>query len=414
VRILAVASLNRLIRDLLELDPRLQSVWLEGEVSNLRRAPSGHCYFTLKDAQAQLRCVWFAGNIGPRARVPRDGELVVAHGRVTVYEPRGEYQLNVNVVQPAGVGRLQLQFEELRGRLEREGLFEETRKRSLPRVPETIGLVTSPSGAVLHDFLQILARRFPAVHVVVAPTPVQGEGAAAQVGAAIEALNALARPDVIVVARGGGSLEDLCCFNEEVVARAIYGSRAPVVTGIGHETDVTIADLVADLRAPTPSAAAEMVVPDGRESGAWLTACSARLHELAVDRLTAGREELGALTRRLERAAPARAVADRRQRLDELLDRAAATLRHRVELSRLGLNGRAAQLAALSPLAVLERGYAIVRHGGTAAVVRSPAEVYPGEPLDVRVAAGRFTATADDPAGGRSWPLIQSTSPSAS
>jgi exodeoxyribonuclease VII large subunit len=414
VRILAVASLNRLIRDLLELDPRLQSVWLEGEVSNFRQAPSGHCYFTLKDGQAQLRCVWFAGNMGARARIPRDGDLVVTHGRVTVYEPRGEYQLNVNVVQPAGVGVLQLQFEELRARLEREGLFDEARKRPLPRVPEVIGLVTSPSGAVLHDFIQILQRRFPAVHVVVAPTPVQGEIATLQICGAIEALNALAKPDVIVVARGGGSLEDLWCFNEEPVARAIYGSRAPVVTGIGHETDVTIADLVADLRAPTPSAAAEMVVPDGRESGAWLQACAARLHELASDQTRARREQLGDLTRRIERVAPSHALAERRQSLDELLDRAGTLLRHRVGLSRAGLSGRAAQLAALSPLAVLERGYAIVSHGGTGAVVRSAAEVYAGEPLDVRVAAGRFRVTTEAPTGGDAWPLTQSTSPSAS
>jgi exodeoxyribonuclease VII large subunit len=407
VQILAVSALNRYVRDLLESDPRLESVWLEGEVSNFRRAASGHCYFTLKDELAQLRCVWFAGRVptaaGLWSRVPRDGDLVVVHGRVTLYEPRGDYQLAVNLVQPAGVGVLQLRFEELRTRLEREGLFDESRKRPIPRVPEVIGLVTSPLGAVVHDFLRVIGRRFPAVEVVVAPTPVQGEAATPQICGAIQALNEVVGPDVIVVARGGGSLEDLWCFNEEAVARAIYGSPAPVVTGIGHETDVTVADMVADLRAPTPSAAAELVVPDARECRAWLATCRARLFQLAAERLAADRERVRESRRRLERVAPSHAIADGRQGVAVLAERATLLLRHRLALGRTTLVGRAAQLAALSPQAVLDRGFAVVRHGGTGAVVRSAGEVYPGEPLAIRVAAGSFGAIAA-PTGSRTAP----------
>ncbi|HEY3081873.1 MAG TPA: exodeoxyribonuclease VII large subunit [Chloroflexota bacterium] len=398
VQILAVSALNRYVREMFESDPRLESVWIEGEVSNFRRAPSGHCYFTLKDELAQLRCVWFAGRVpagsGLWSRLPRDGDQVVVHGRVTLYEPRGDFQLAVNLVQPAGVGVLQLRFEELRARLESEGLFDESRKRPIPRVPEVIGLVTSPLGAVVHDFLRVIGRRFPAVRVVVAPTPVQGEAATPQICAAIQSLNEVVGPDVIVVARGGGSLEDLWCFNEEAVARAIYGSRAPVVTGVGHETDVTVADLVADLRAPTPSAAAELVVPDARECRAWVEACRVRLFELGADRVAVERERLGECRRRLGRAAPTHGIADKRQDVAGLAERANLLLRHRLALGRTTLVGRAAQLAALSPQAVLDRGFAIVRHGRSGGVVRSAAEVRPGEQLAIRVADGAFDALA--------------------
>ena len=410
MQILAVSALNRYVRDLFESDARLESVWIEGEVSNFRRAASGHCYFTLKDELAQLRCVWFAGRVpsspGLWSRVPRDGDQVVVHGRVTLYEARGDYQLMVNLVQPAGVGVLQLRFEELRARLEREGLFDESRKRPIPRVPEVIGLVTSPLGAVVHDFLRVIGRRFPAAAVVLAPTPVQGDGATARICEAIEALNAVVRPDVIVVARGGGSLEDLWCFNEEAVARTIYGSAAPVVTGVGHETDVTVADLVADLRAPTPSAAAELVVPDAQECRAWLEACHRRLQELAAERVGAERERLRACRGRLVRAAPSHAIAERRQDVESLAGRARLLLRHRLSLGRAALGGRAAQLSALSPEGVLARGFAIVRRAGTGAVVRSAAEVRDGDALSVRVADGSFGAVAapgrnDDMGDGR-------------
>jgi len=399
VQILAVAELTRYLRDLFESDYRLQSVWVEGEVSNLKRSPAGHCYFTLKDAGAQLRCAWFAGSMPSRARVPRDGDHVVAHGRVSVYEQRGEYQLYVNVVQPAGAGVLALQLEELRARLDREGLFDESRKRAIPRFPSTIGVVTSPVGAVFRDMLNVIARRFAGVEVVLAPTQVQGEGAALQVAGAIEALNVLVRPDVLIVARGGGSLEDLWAFNEEAVARAIYASRVPVVTGIGHETDWTIADLVADLRAPTPSAAAELVVPDAREYAEQLERTGRRLDALARERVDDARAELSRLQHRLARLSPEVVIAQRREAVDELAERALTQVRHRLALSRAELAGRRQQLEALSPQAVLARGFSITRLRGTGMVVRRLEDVNPGAAVEVEVSEGRFAATVD----GAQW-----------
>jgi exodeoxyribonuclease VII large subunit len=395
MEILGVGALNAYLRDLLETDVLLQSVWIEGEVSNFRRSPIGHCYFTLKDERAQLKCAWFAGSIPLGARVPRDGDAVVAHGRISLYEQRGEYQLYVNVVHPAGAGLLNLRFEELRARLEREGLFDPERKRPLPTFPRRIGLVTSPVGAVLHDILNVVSRRFPGVEIVLASTPVQGEEAAPLIAFAIEALNEVAEPDVILVARGGGSLEDLWPFNEEVVARAIFGSTAPVVSGVGHETDVTIADLVADLRAPTPSAAAELIVPDRREWVDRSQGLYARLLDAARARLAARRYDLDELETRLRRHSPRTRIAERRLATDLLAERALTRLRHRLALRRAHLAGRDAQLRALDPLAVLARGYSIIRNRTTGALVRRPDDVFPGAPIEVRVAGGQFAATVD-------------------
>lgn len=292
MEIVGVAALTRYLRELLDSTWALQSVWIEGEVSNFRRSPVGHCYFTLKDREAQLRCVWFAGSIPLGAKYPRDGDQVVAHGRVSIYEERGEYQLYVTIVHSAGVGVQNLRVEELRGRLEREGLFDPARKRPPPRFPRRIGVVTSPIGAAFHDVCNVIRRRFPNVELVLAPTQVQGENAPELIAFSLEALNEVARPDVILLVRGGGSLEDISAFNHEVVARAIHGSRAPVVSGVGHDTDVTIADLVADLHAPTPSAAAEVVVPDVRELLARNEALRRQLHDLTLARLSAARRHL--------------------------------------------------------------------------------------------------------------------------
>ncbi|HEY3110286.1 MAG TPA: exodeoxyribonuclease VII large subunit [Chloroflexota bacterium] len=395
MEITTVSGLTRYLRELFESNFLLQSVWVEGEVSNLRRSTAGHCYFTLKDAEAQIKCAWFAGSMPLGARPPSDGDQVVAHGRVSIYEQRGEYQIYVTVVHPAGAGLLNLRFEELRARLEREGLFDPARKRPLPRFPRRVGVVTSPNGAVFHDVVNVLSRRFPAVEIVLAPTPVQGEDAAPLIAFGLEALNHLAEPDVILVVRGGGSLEDLWSFNEEVVARAIHGSRAPVVSGVGHETDLTIADLVADLRAPTPSAAAELVVPDWRECVARGQALAERLRDLARARLGEGRGDLADLALRLRRHEPRGQIDDRRLATDGLAERALTALRHRLALERARLAGRADQLEALSPEAVLRRGYSVTRQARTGAVVRRLEEIYPGAPLEVRVAGGRFRATVD-------------------
>ena len=395
MQILRVGEVTRYLRDVFDSDPRLQSIWIEGEVSNFTRSSAGHCYFTLRDAGSQLRCAWFFSKIHPRARIPRDGEHVVAHGRVSVYEQRGEYQLYVNLVQPAGAGALALQLEELRARLDREGLFDESRKRAIPRFPRRIGVVTSPIGAVFSDILTVVARRFPGVEIVLAPSAVQGEGACFEIAGAIEMLNELVEPDVLVVARGGGSLEDLWAFNEEIVARAIYASRAPVVSAVGHETDWTIADHVADLRAPTPSAAAELIVPDAREYQAQLARSADRLAALALGRVGEARLRLDRLAGRMERLSPSALIDERRQMLDGLAERAATSLRHRLALRRAELNGRAQQLAALSPYAVLARGYSIARLRSTGQVLRRAEDVYPGAAVEVQLADGRFGAVVD-------------------
>jgi exodeoxyribonuclease VII large subunit len=395
VQVVGVSELTRYLRNVFDSDPRLQSLWIEGEVSNFKRSAPGHLYFTLKDATAQLPCVWFAGNISARARIPRDGDHVVALGRISVYEARGIYQMNVTVLQPAGAGELALQQIELRARLEGEGLFDPDRKRMLPRFPATIGVVTSPSGAVWRDIAQVLARRYTGAEVVLAPTPVQGEGAAEQIAAAIEVLNAFVHPDVIIVARGGGSHEDLGAFNQEVVVRAIHASKAPVVSAVGHETDRTLADEVADLRASTPSAAAELVVPDGRELADQIDRARRQLEMLVRSHVGRARARVERLDARLTRLSPANVIAGRRQEVDDLAERALAILQNRLRLSRVELVGRAHQMEALSPLAVLARGYSITRLRSTGQVVRRPADVHPGAGIDVRVAEGQFGATVD-------------------
>ena len=258
--IYGVSQVTSYLQDLLAYDDLLNDIWIEGEVSNLRRAGSGHAYFSLRDDSSSLRCALFRNSLGHDHLT--DGALVIAHGRVSLYVVRGDLQLIADAIQPEGVGRLQMQLEQLRAQLDREGLFDPSRKRPLPEFPKRIGVVTSPSGAVWHDIQTIIGRRYPLVELLLAPAVVQGDAAAPTIVEAVEALNADADIDAIIVARGGGSLEDLWAFNEEAVARAVFASRAPVVSAVGHETDVTICDLVADVRAATPSEAAEMIVPD--------------------------------------------------------------------------------------------------------------------------------------------------------
>ncbi|RLC60253.1 MAG: exodeoxyribonuclease VII large subunit, partial [Chloroflexota bacterium] len=272
-----VSQLTGYIRRLIEDDPELSDVWVEGEVSNFSRASSGHCYFTLKDAGSQIGCVMWRSVAKVQDYLPVGGDLVLAHGRVGVYEAGGRYQLYVDQLRPAGVGDLYRQFELLKARLEAEGLFAPERKRPLPRFPRRIGVVTSPSAAALRDILNVLGRRYPLAEVLLAPTPVQGDDAPPQIVAAIEALNGRDDVDIIIVARGGGSLEELWAFNDERVARAVAASRIPVICGVGHETDFSLADFAADVRAPTPSAAAELVAPDRAELRAQVAGLAAAL-----------------------------------------------------------------------------------------------------------------------------------------
>jgi len=389
---MTVGDLTRYIREMFEVDYRLQDVWVEGEVSGVTRHASGHVYFTLKDASAQVACVMWK-NVAPMygALVVHGGQIV-AHGRVSVYEARGSYQLYVDRVQPRGRGDLHAQFELLKAKLEAEGMFAPERKRRLPEFPHRIGVVTSPTGAVIRDICNILARRWPLVEVILAPTQVQGDDAPLQIVAALDALYRRGDLDLIIVARGGGSLEDLWAFNDERVARKIADSPAPVVSGVGHETDFTIADFVADLRAPTPSAAAELTTPDRAEMSAQLAALHARLISASMDELRARRAALGSQTRALVHLSPQVRMANLRQRTDDLVSQATLAVSHLLQLHRARLMGVSARLEALNPLAVLQRGYAVVRRDGQ--FVRSVAQVASGDRLSVRVSDGEFDATA--------------------
>src|SRR5512136_382311 len=316
-RILTVTQLTSLIRGVLE--ENFEHVWVEGEVSNLAMPVSGHLYFTLKDAGAQLRCVMFRASARVLKFKPKDGMGLIVRGRVSLFEPRGEYQLIVEYLEPQGIGALQLAFAQLKERLAKEGLFDEAHKKPIPRLPQRIGVVTSVTGAAIHDILNVLDRRFANVEVLICPVKVQGEGAAAEIAGAVKDFNRYGEIDVMIIGRGGGSMEDLWAFNEETVARAIYHSRIPVISAVGHETDYTISDFVADLRAPTPSAAAELVVRDKKEIKNILHYLQGRLENEAVQIVQGYRTHLSHLVRVFRE--PEKKIEDHFLRLDDLLNR---------------------------------------------------------------------------------------------
>ena len=390
--IYGVSQVTAYLRDLLSYDELLSDIWIEGEVANLRRPGSGHSYFTLRDGSSSLRCVLFRNSRG--ATHLQDGAAVVAHGRVTLYEVRGDLQLVADVIQPEGVGELQLRLEQLKAQLEREGLFEESRKRPLPAFPNRIGVVTSPTGAVWQDIRTVAGRRFPLVELVLAPAMVQGDAAAETIVEGLEVLNDEPDIDVIIVARGGGSLEDLWPFNEEAVARAVFSSRVPVVSAVGHETDFTVCDLVADVRAPTPSAAAEMVVPDRMELLQRLSTSVHRFEGSVTQHLGVGTSDLGLLWTRLERAVPE--VDQIRLRVDDQLDEARRLLSHRVELSRNQVDRLGTALRTLSPLDTLRRGYAVVVDRATGKVLSAARDTQPGESLDITLNEGTIAVSVEE------------------
>jgi exodeoxyribonuclease VII large subunit len=388
--IYSVSKLNREVRMLLESG--VGQIWVQGEVSNLARPSSGHWYFSLKDRDAQLRCAMFRARNSLARFAPREGQAVIAYGRVSLYEPRGDYQLLIEHLEDAGLGALQRAFEELKARLAAEGLFATQRKRPLPLVPRRIGVITSPTGAAIRDILHILARRFPAAAVLIYPVPVQGAAAAPAISAALDLASARAECDVLILSRGGGSLEDLWAFNDERVARAIHRCALPVVTGIGHEIDFTIADFVADVRAPTPSGAAELVVPDG---GSWLQ----RLSQLGA-RFAAGmRRQLlhentrfAAIMRRLQQAHPGARLAHYSQRLDELEGRLQFALQAGLAAYSARLEGAARALQGVSPLATLGRGFAVITRASDGALVTAAAQLSVGETFDATLAQGSLRA----------------------
>jgi len=444
--VFSVRELNRSVRDLLESG--FGSIWIEGELSNLARPASGHLYFSLKDRDAQVRCAMFRGRNRRLAFTPEAGAQVRARANVGLYEARGDYQLIIEHLEPAGAGALARAFEEMKQRLASEGLFDAARKRDLPALPRRIGVITSPTGAAVRDVLKVLARRFAGIPVIVYAVPVQGESAAPAIARMLDRAGRRGECDVLLLVRGGGSLEDLWPFNEEAVARAIVACGLPVVSGVGHEVDVTIADFAADQRAPTPSAAAERVAPDAMALRRQLERLRRRLHAATQGLLRRRRQQHAALAARLRRQHPERRLQQLQQRRDELevrlhrcggrtladaharlhqararLDRASpaariARLRERLGQAESRLraalradldrrDARTASLAralqAVSPLATLGRGYALVRRADDGRAVTDAAQVAPMDALDIRLARGWLAA--DVTATGEAGPL---------
>ena len=395
-QIYPVSEVTRYLRELLDSNRHLADVWIAGEVSNLSRSAAGHIYFTVRDERSALRCAFFRGrNVGQRERLEA-GAAVVVHGALSVYEPRGELSFVVDFVQPEGTGALAAEFERRRARLEAEGLFAAERKRPLPPFPRRVGVVTSPAGAVFHDIAAVLERRWPLAALLLQPAPVQGVEAPAAVARALRTLAREHAPDVIIVARGGGAAEELWAFNEEPVVRAIFACPTPVVSAIGHETDTTLADLAADMRAPTPSAAAELVAPDRLEVTRAVAALRARADVRLARAVAEGRERLDRQAVSLRLALP-----DLAARRRQVRDRAAALARPaqaRAGRSRQRTAGLAGRLAALSPLATLGRGYAMVeRPDGRP--VSSAAALSPGDRVQLRLRDGRRPARVETDGG---------------
>lgn len=393
-RIYTVSELTAEIRVILE--DSFSGIWLEGEVSNFRTHSSGHMYFTLKDEESQIRAAMFRSQNRFLKFIPREGLHVLVYGGVSLFEKRGEYQVYVEYMEPKGVGALQLAFEQLKERLAQEGLFDPAHKRPIPFLPRRIGIVTSPTGAVIRDILQILDRRFANLEVLIYPVTVQGETAAPEIVEAIEELNRRDGIDVLILARGGGSIEDLWAFNEEIVARAIYNSRVPVVSAIGHETDYTIADFVADLRAPTPSAAAELVVARKDELSQRLDDISLRMVSNVRYCLRRAIERLNGLSRHLALLSPQARISIQEKRLGELRSRFGSRMVNLLELIKAGLFAQIGKLDSLSPLAILSRGYSICRKLPSMEILKDARVVALGEGVAVILHQGELLCRVEE------------------
>ncbi len=390
-RIFTVRAINTYIRQIFEADLNLQDVWLEGEISNWKQAASGHIYFTLKDSGASIGCVIWRSQAERLLYMPqREGEAVVAHGRISVYEVAGAYQFYVDNLEPAGQGALYAQFERIKARLDAEGLFDADLKQALPQFPRQIGVVTSPDAAALRDILNVLRRRYPLAEVIISPTQVQGETAPSQIIAALTSI-IQQQVDVIILSRGGGSLEDLWAFNDESLARAIAACPIPLVSGIGHEVDFTIADFVADVRAPTPSAAAELVSPDSFELKQTLAYYQTNLTDYTQQIMSKVKTNLHHLSWTLKRLSPQAKIDNYRQQIDHLSEQTHRSLQHYLSLKQQRVETLEAQLEALNPYSTLNRGYAIVQKGDQ--VVARSSDVTPGDRITIKVSDGEFDAT---------------------
>ncbi len=391
--VLSVSQVSRYLKELLETDEVLQDVWVRGEISGCRMYPSGHCYFTLKDAEAQLPCVFFK-NARVRSAAPelRDGMAIAANGRISLYERDGKLQLYVEDVELIGEGALFLRFEQLKARLAAEGLFDASRKRPIPPSPSVIGIVTSPQAAALRDMLRVLRARYPLAHVILSPALVQGAEAPAAIAEALDLLNEHGEAEVVILGRGGGSIEELWAFNEEVVARAIARSRIPVISGVGHETDFTIADFVADYRASTPTAAAAAAVPDITEWRAHVLELQQQLTEFMEAFLGDQHGQLERTKRELLRLDPRYQLERLQQRLDDTSALLQARMQHILSLRGERLRGLALRLHSLSPSLTIARGYAIVRRDADQTVITSEQQVRPGDELTIQVTDGHIHA----------------------
>ena len=393
--LLSVGMLNEYVKGLLDSNEVLSDIWVRGEISNFtNHYKTGHLYFSLKDEKGAVSAVMFRSYAARLPFAPQNGMKVILHGRVSLYVPGGQYQINADAMQPDGVGGLYLAFEQLKAKLQAEGLFDEARKKPLPRIPTRIGIITSPTGAAIHDMINILGRRFPCAEILLYPALVQGAGAPASLIAGLNDFNQNDNVDLIIIGRGGGSMEDLWAFNDEALARTVAASRLPVISAVGHESDFTICDFVADRRAPTPSAAAELAVPDMGDLKRLLRGTEDRLSHAMTVRLSQRRDRVTQLANSRVLVAPDRFVDDCRMRVGDLalrLDRAAD---HKLTRAKGDFARAAAQLDALNPLAILTRGYAVVRAGETP--VRSVEELRVGEPVRLTLADGEATATVTE------------------
>lgn len=394
--VFTVSQLNRVVRDLLEAG--IPALWLEGEISNFTHHRNGHMYFTLKDEAAEIEAVMFASQNALLQFQPADGQKVIAFGQITLYERKGRYQINVLEMRPAGIGKLQLEFEKLKERLHAEGLFDSRFKQPIPRFPERIGIVTSPEGAALRDILKILRERYPVVEVLLFPAKVQGEGASSEIAQAIRSANRYSLKiesiDTLIVTRGGGSLEDLWAFNEEPVARAIFESAIPIISAVGHEIDVTIADLVADVRAPTPTAAAQMAVPDRRELIEFAQSARAQLEQLVSGRIENYLLRIEMLRRSRGLHRPVQLLREHEQSLDHASELLLRTMRERLARHQERWQGLVRHLESLNPASVLRRGFSVVE-SEAGQIVRSAEQVRVGERVKIRLHQGKLLSRVE-------------------
>ena len=394
--VFAISEITAHIRHLLETDAALQDVWVQGEVSNFKRAASGHWYFTLKDSKAQLRCVMWRSSAARQSVLPADGDNIIVHGSMGVYDQRGDYQLYADFIRAAGVGDLYAQFEQLKAQLDAEGLFDAMHKKQLPSFPLGIGVVTSADAAALQDVLNVLERRFPIARLILSTTLVQGNEAPAQIARAVQLLDESGLVDVMLIVRGGGSIEDLWAFNSEQVARTVFDAHTPIISGVGHETDFTIIDFVADHRAPTPSAAAEVATPDVVDIRYALQEMQSRLSQSVQQHLSELHGQVQIASKTLSYLSPAADVRNYRQQVDNLNSRLIAVQKQQLKQLKERLQTKHAALEAANPDAILKRGYAIVREPGTDKIIPAAANLSANTPISITFADGDVNATTEE------------------